>query len=128
MPTVQLTLEENKRRECEALGIEYIPQSVLEKRERAAQAAEAEENRIRELREKCARKGLDFEAENQKVLAVRAEKKAKAELKAARRKKRHGEKGHTRKQSDEEVTSYNIGWAAERCCPPRYRQCEEGLQ
>ena len=43
----------------------------------------AEEIRVRELKEKCEKKGLDFEAENQKVLAKRAEKKAKAELKAA---------------------------------------------
>ena len=85
MPTVQRSLEEKKRKECEAQGIEYIPQSVLEKQERALQAQEAEENRIKELKEKCAKKGLDFEAENQKVLAKRAAKEAKKAAKKAKK-------------------------------------------
>lgn len=92
MPTVQRTLEEKKRAECEAQGIEYIPQSVLEKQERAKQAQEAEENRVRELREKCEKNGLNFEAENQKVLAKRAEKQAKKDLKKARREKKDAKK------------------------------------
>ena len=86
MPTVQHELEERKMAECKAKGIAYIPQSVMEKEERAKQAAEAEENRIRELQEKCAKKGLDFEKENQKVLDKRAAKKAKRKRK---RKSKH---------------------------------------
>ena len=85
MPTVQHALEERKMAECKAKGIEYIPQSVLEKQERAKQAAEAEENRIRELKEKCARKGLDFGKENQKVLDKRAAKQAKKEARKAKK-------------------------------------------
>ncbi len=87
MPTVQKTLEEKKRKECEAKGIVYIPQSELEKQERAKQAQEAEENRIKELKEKCAKRGLDFNTENQKVLDKRAAKKAKKAQKAARKNK-----------------------------------------
>ena len=87
MPTVQRTLEEKKRKECEAQGIEYIPQSEMEKRERAKQAQEAEENRIKELRERCARRGLDFDTENQKVLDKRAAKAAKKAAKKARKSK-----------------------------------------
>ena len=82
MPTVQKALEEKKRKECEAKGIVYIPQSELEKQERARQAQEAEENRIKELKEKCAKRGLDFNTENQKVLDKRAAKKAKKAKKA----------------------------------------------
>lgn len=83
MPAVQESLAERKRRECEAMGIEYIPQKELERREREAQRAEAEANRVRELKEKCAKQGLSFEQENQKVLDRRAAKEAK---KAGRKK------------------------------------------
>jgi len=84
MPTVQEALAEKKRKECEAMGIEYIPQKELERRERAAQKEEAETNRVKELREYCAKRGLDFDKENQKVLDKRAAKEAK---KAQRKKK-----------------------------------------
>ncbi|MDE7043474.1 MAG: MFS transporter [Acetatifactor sp.] len=83
MPTVQAALEDQKRRECEAKGIDYIPQSELEKRERAKQAQEAEENRIQELKAYCQKTGKDFDTENQKVLDKRA---AKAAKKAAKKK------------------------------------------
>ena len=49
--------------------------------------AEHEENRIADLKERCQKKGLDFESENAKYLAKQAEKKAKAEAKAARKAK-----------------------------------------
>ncbi len=84
MPTVSRELQDRRVAECAKLGIEYIPADELQRREIEQQEKEAEEIRIKELREKCLRKGLDFELENQKVLAKRAEKKAKAELKAAK--------------------------------------------
>ncbi len=83
MPTVQAALEDKKRRECDAKGIDYIPQSELEKRERAKQAQEAEENRIQELKAYCKKTGKDFDTENRKVLDKRA---AKAAKKAAKKK------------------------------------------
>ena len=43
-----------------------------------------EENRIKDLKEKCAKKGLDFEKENQKYLAKVAKKEAKKNKKAAK--------------------------------------------
>ena len=85
MPTVQHALEEKKKAECEAMGIEYIPQSVMEQQERAKQKEEAEAARIAELKERCAKRGLDFDAENQKVLDKRAKKAAR---KAARKGKK----------------------------------------
>lgn len=84
MPTVQAALEQKKRKECEARGITYIPQSELEKQERAKQAQEAEESRIQELKAYCEKTGKDFDTENQKVLDKRA---AKAARKAAKKKK-----------------------------------------
>ena len=51
------------------------------------QQTEAEENRIRELKEKCAAKGLDFDTENQKYLDKMAAKKAKKEARKAKKNK-----------------------------------------
>ena len=56
------------------MGIEYIPADEQERLEIAEQERLAEETRIRELKERCARKGLDFETENNKVLSKRAKK------------------------------------------------------
>ncbi len=86
MPTVHDTLQEKKRAECEAMGIEYIPAQERERMEKEAQKAEAEENRIRELKEYCAKHGKDFDTENQKVLDKRAKKAAKKAARKARKK------------------------------------------
>ena len=86
LPEVSRELQERKVAECAAKGIEYIPAEELERREIEEQEKIAEEIRIRELKETCAKKGLDFETENKKVLEKRAAKKAKAEAKAAKRK------------------------------------------
>ena len=87
MPKVQKALEDKKKAECEAQGIVYIPQSELERQERAKQREEAESNRIAELKERCARKGLDFDKENQKVLDQRTKKEAKKAAKKAKARK-----------------------------------------
>ena len=87
MPIVQKTLEDKKKGECEAQGIEYIPQSEMEKLERAKQKEEAEAARISELKAYCEKKGLDFEKENQKVLDKRAKKEARKAAKKAKMKK-----------------------------------------
>lgn len=85
MPRISKELQERKVAECAALGIEYIPADELERREIEEQERVAEENRVKELKERCAKNGLNFEAENQKVLDKRAAKKAKAEAKAAKK-------------------------------------------
>ena len=82
LPKVSRELQDRKVAECAALGIEYIPADELERREIAEQERVAEEIRIQELKEKCAKKGLDFDKENQKVLDKRAAKAAKAAKKA----------------------------------------------
>lgn len=87
MPKVQKTLEDKKKAECEAQGIVYIPQSELERQERAKQKEEAEAARIAELKERCDKKGLDFDKENQKVLDQRARKAAKKAAKRAKARK-----------------------------------------
>lgn len=45
---------------------------------------EAEEIRIKELKETCAKKGLDFDTENQKYLDKKAKKDAKKAAKRAK--------------------------------------------
>ncbi len=84
LPQVARELQERRVAECAAAGIEYIPADELERREIEQQEKEAEEIRIKELKEKCEKNGLDFDAENQKVLDKRAAKKAKEEMKAAK--------------------------------------------
>lgn len=84
LPQTEHELEERKIAEFAAKGMEYIPASEMERREIEQQEKETEEIRIRELREKCEKKGLDFEKENQKVLNKRARKAAKAAAKQAK--------------------------------------------
>ena len=88
LPKVSRELQDRKVAECAALGIEYIPADELERREIEAQEAEAEAIRIKELKEKCAKRGLNFDAENQKVLDKRAAKEAKKAAKAAKKAKK----------------------------------------
>lgn len=85
MPRVARELQDRKVAECAKLGIEYIPADELERREIEEQEREAEQIRIRELKEKCAKKGLDFDQENQKVLDKRAVQAAKKAAKAAKK-------------------------------------------
>lgn len=74
MPQVTRELEERKKAECAAMGIDYIPSEELQRKELVEQKAEAERNRIAELKAHCEKKGLDFETENQKYLAKQARK------------------------------------------------------
>ena len=72
--------EELTRRRKEAVlarGEEWIDPAEQEQREHDALVAEAEKERIADLKERCARNGLDFEAENQKYLRRKAEKESK---------------------------------------------------
>lgn len=82
MPKISKELQERRIAECAAQGIEYIPADELERREREEADRMAEEIRIKELKEKCTKQGLDFEKENQKVLDKRAAKAAKAAKRA----------------------------------------------
>ncbi len=88
LPQVSRELQERKVAECAALGIEYIPADELERREREEAFRQAEEIRVKELKEKCAKQGLNFDKENQKVLDKRAAKEAKAAAKAAKKAKK----------------------------------------
>ncbi len=86
MPTVTHALVERKKAECEAKGIPYVSHEEQMKAEIAQQQKEAEENRVRELREYCQKKGLDFDTENRKYLDKQTKKAAKKAAKKAKQK------------------------------------------
>ncbi|MBQ4474498.1 MAG: MFS transporter, partial [Lachnospiraceae bacterium] len=86
MPEVTKALIDRKKAECEAKGIPYVSHEEMMRAEIAQQQKEAEEARIRELREHCQKKGLDFDTENQKYLDKKAKKDAKKAAKKAKQK------------------------------------------
>lgn len=98
MPEINAELLRRKKEAVLARGEEWIEPEELARREREEAARIHEENRIADLKTRCERKGLDFETENNKYLAAQEEKrlkweqkqaakKAKAEAKAAKKKK-----------------------------------------
>ena len=97
-------IEEDQRAKCERLGIEYLtPQERLEREEKEADEA-SEAARIKELREKCAKKGLNFEEEEQKYqAALAAKEQAKAEKEAAKKAK-EAEKEAAKKAKEEALS------------------------
>ena len=84
MPAVTQALTDRKKAECEAKGIPYVSPLEQQKAEIMKQQQEAEENRIKELKEYCQKKGLDFDTENQKYLDKKAKKDAKKAAKKAK--------------------------------------------
>ena len=88
LPVINAELLRRKKEAVLARGEEWVEPEELELREKEQAEREREENRIHDLKELCAKKGLDFEAENAKYLAGEAEKKAKAEAKAAKKRAR----------------------------------------
>lgn len=87
MPGIRQELTNRAKKAAEERGEVYISPEEMERMEMEAAAKELEESRIAELKEKCAKKGLDFDKENQKYLDKVARKQAKAERKAAKVKK-----------------------------------------
>ena len=81
LPQINADLKERKRQAVLARGEEWVDPDVLDQQEKAKALEEAEANRVRDLKERCNRKGMDFEAENQKYLQKLAEKKSKADEK-----------------------------------------------
>ena len=81
LPQINEELLRRKKQAVLDRGEEWIEPEELERREREQAEAEREENRLHDLRETCARKGLDFEEENRKYL----EKVAKKNRKGGRR-------------------------------------------
>lgn len=81
LPAINTELLQRKKSSVLARSEEWIEPEELERREKEQAEIEAEENRIHDLKEKCAKKGLDFETENANYLQKKAEKQAKKEKK-----------------------------------------------
>ena len=88
LPTIHAELRERAKKAAEDRGEVYIPPEEQDRLEMEAAAKEMEEARIADLKALCEKKGLSFEEEEAKYQAKLAEKKAKAEAKAARHKKK----------------------------------------
>ena len=88
LPQMQADITARHKAEAEARGEVYMSPEEKAALEQAENDRKAEENRIKELRAKCEKKGLNFEEEEAKYQAKLAEQKAKAEAKAAKRKKK----------------------------------------
>lgn len=84
IPQIRADLEARKKDAAEARGEVYVSPEEQDRMEMEAAAKELEENRIAELKAKCAKKGLDFDKENAKYLAKIAKKEAKKNKKAAK--------------------------------------------
>lgn len=76
MPQIHADLRERAKKAAEARGEVYVSPEETERLEMEEAARELEASRIAELKEKCTRKGLDFDTENQKYLDKLAKKQA----------------------------------------------------
>ena len=77
LPEINSELLRRKKEAVLARGEEWIEPEELERMEQEKAAVIREENRIADLKAKCAKKGLDFDTENVKYLAMQAKKAAK---------------------------------------------------
>ena len=87
LPMVHEALTARRKAEAEARGEVYYSDEEKAAMEQAENDRIAEENRIKELKAKCTRKGLNFDEEEAKYQAKLAADKAKAEAKAKKHKK-----------------------------------------
>ena len=83
LPKINSELMRRKKEAVLAKGEVWIEPAEQDRIEREEAERVHEENRIADLKELCAKKGLDFETENAKYLAAEAEKKRKWEEKQA---------------------------------------------
>lgn len=88
IPQISADITARHKAEAEARGEVWISPEEKQAMEQEEQERKAEEKRIEELKEKCAKKGLNFDEEEAKYQAELAEAKAKAEAKAAKKKKK----------------------------------------
>lgn len=88
IPQISADITARHKAEAEARGEVWISPEEKQAMEQEEQERKAEEKRIEELKEKCAKKGLNFDEEEAKYQVKLAEAKAKAEAKAAKKKKK----------------------------------------
>ncbi len=84
-PDLQEKLKYRTREAVLARGEEWIDPEEQERRETLENQRRAEADRIRDLRERCAKKGLDFETENKKYLDRMAAREAKKQCRQSKK-------------------------------------------
>lgn len=75
LPTINKELLERKKRAVLERGEEWVDPDEQDRREREERIKEGELNRIADLKEKCKKKGLNFEEENKKYLEKKNKRK-----------------------------------------------------
>lgn len=75
LPEINAELLRRKKEAVLGRGEEWIDPAEMDRIEQEKAAVLREENRIADLKAKCAKKGLDFDTENAKYLAKQAKKK-----------------------------------------------------
>lgn len=85
LPEISAELTRRRKEAVLARGEEWVDPQEQERREQEALLEEAEQERIADLRERCAKQGLNFEEENAKYLEKKARKAAKRSAKAGKR-------------------------------------------
>lgn len=85
LPMIHAELKERRKQAVLSRGEEWVDEDEKERRALEESKRIAEENRIADLRDTCAKKGLDFHTENEKYLAKLAAKKTKAAAKSAKK-------------------------------------------
>ena len=88
IPQISADITARHKAEAEARGEVYYSPEEKAAMEQAKQDKIAEAKRIEELKNKCVKRGLNFDEEEAKYQAKLAEKKAKEEAKAAKRNKK----------------------------------------
>ncbi len=86
LPQIHKEITARHKAEAAAKGIAWMSPEEIAEKEQREQEQLAEENRIRELKDKCAKKGLDYKTEEAKYQAKLAEQRAKAKAKEAKKK------------------------------------------
>ena len=97
LPTINAELLRRKKEAVIEKGGTWIEPEEQDRLEREQAEKEHEENRIADLKDYCAKKGLDFETENNKYLAAKAEKERKWEAKQAAKKAKQEAKAAKKK-------------------------------
>lgn len=78
LPEINQELRSRQKQAVLQRGEEWIDPEELDRREQEEAERQNEENRIHDLKEHCAKKGLDFETENRRYLEKLAKKQGKA--------------------------------------------------
>lgn len=94
LPKINADLLERRRQAVLARGEEWIDPDELERVEKEKTEKEAEENRIRDLKDRCERKGLDFDTEYKKYLAKKESKERRSREKQAVRQAKMAKNDH----------------------------------